>query len=132
MPDPVGDRQHRDDQRLVVGGDARIRQRGDIDRSGPVVGHHVNAVVGRIETEPHVAEPVEQHRHVVGAGTDDVEFTTGDGAGRQIGGGLDPVGHGAVRDGPQLMLLARPRSRASMTRSRRSGPPSPRGTRRDR
>ena len=38
--DTVGDAQHRDDQRLVVGGDARVRQRLHVDRAQPPSAAH--------------------------------------------------------------------------------------------
>ena len=54
--DAVGDGQHGDEQRLVVGGDARVRQRGDVDRPQPAGRHRPQPVgVGR-DAHAHLAE----------------------------------------------------------------------------
>ena len=42
--DTIGNGQHRDDQRLVVGGDAGVWQRGNIDRAQALFGVHRQAV----------------------------------------------------------------------------------------
>ena len=122
--DTVGDRQHRDDQRLVVGGDAGVRQRRHVDRPHPVAGPHAQPVRQRLELEAHVAEPRQHHLHVPRLGVEQRQLSPGDGAGGDVGGGLDAVGDRLVVAGVELILARRPRSAGATCRCPRSGRPS--------
>ena len=96
MPDAVGDAQHGDDQRLVVGGDAGVRQRGDVDRAQPLgrrrpPGRRSDASIAR----PMSRKRVSSISMCAGRAPRDDDLAAGHGDRGEVGGGLDPVGHRA-------------------------------------
>ena len=94
--DAVGDRQHGDDQRLVVGGDAGVRQGGHVDAVQPAVGPHRQAVADGCDGETHVGEASEQHLHVFGAGAAQHDLAAADRDRGKVRGCLDAVGNDLV------------------------------------
>ena len=105
--DAVGDRQHGDDQRLVVGGDAGIRQRGDVDRSQPLGGRRPrrpSTAAGR-SRGPCRGSGAAPSPCARGRALTQHDLAAGDGARGDVGGGLDAVGDRLVGSGSERARL---------------------------
>jgi MFS family permease len=102
-PDPIGHRQHGDEERFVVGGHPRIRQRRQVDGAEPTVGHHPKTVGVRRGAHSHLANLLAEHVHVVGPGADEGHLASGDADCGHEGGSLHPVGDDRVLDRNQLL-----------------------------
>ena len=100
MPTPSATASMRDQQRLVVGGDARVRQRRDVDRAEPLGRPcaHDPVAVGEMP-HAHLAELLRRACPCARAGARDGDLAAGHADRREEGGGLDPVGHDRVLDG---------------------------------
>ena len=103
MPDAVGQRQQGDEERLVVGGDAGVGKRGDINRPKPAGALRPDALARGRDAHPHVAELLDDHVHVVGAGALDDDLTAGRAHCSKKRARLDAIGNNGVFDGVQLV-----------------------------
>ena len=99
MPDAVGHGQHGHQQRLVVGGDARVRQRGHVDRPQPAAGDVARSPSGpSVTSHPHSPSLRMSMSMWSGRAVVDGDLAAGHADGGEVGGRLDPVGdHGVLR-----------------------------------
>ena len=75
-----------------------------VARSVPV-GRDAEPVRQRPELDTHVTEAAQHHLHVVGFGVEQVELTARHRTRRDVGRGLDPIGHRLVIAGVELVGL---------------------------
>ena len=120
----VGDRVERHDQRLQVGGEARVGQRHDVDRGRPAVHHDPEAVVGapRRRARAVLAACPARSRGARGGRRWTVTSPRVIAAANAQVPGDDPVGDD--RRAWSARAGRRPRWSASTCRRRRSGRPS--------
>jgi hypothetical protein len=101
--DTVGHCEHRDKQRLVVGGHTGVRQCGDVDRPEPAPRSGPQAVRSLVDLDAHRAELADEHLHVVVAAVFHDHLAAGDGHAGHEGAGDDAVGDHRVAPGFQRL-----------------------------
>ena len=102
----VGHREHGHQQRLVVRGQAGVRQGRDVDRAQWGSGQGPEAAAVGRAPHPHLADLLHEHGHVVGHRPLEGDLAAGDAHRGQVRGGLDPIGnHGVLHrvEGPDAL-----------------------------
>ncbi len=93
---PVGHRQEGHHLRVHVGVEARIRQRGEVHRCGPIGPRHLDPVVADLHLASGVGQLAQLHPQVQRHASGDPHRAAGDRAGDQVGARLQTVRHHPV------------------------------------
>ena len=97
--------EHCHDQRFVVGGKTRVRERRHVDRPERPVAPDPRPAVGRLDGHAHLREPLHEHDHVVEVRPAHQHVAPAHRDSRHVRGRLDPVRHDLVGRGMQRLLL---------------------------